>query len=168
MADASAPEGKSLPRSVVQAGAATLDRLASFRLVYVAIFIFALLYIASVQVAQALLQSHFREAVEQAVRVSPADGPVVEQIQRRVGAVVRDSPWVRIGRVRVNAFVLGADERIPLYVLGRSVPPPPVSGRSPIPSPRRRRCCPPAPRSTSRCRTTPCSRPASWCSTARC
>jgi signal transduction histidine kinase len=55
---------------------------------------------------------------------------VVEQIQRRVDAVVRDSPWVRIGRVRVNAFVLGADERIPLYVLGRPVPPPPVSGRA--------------------------------------
>jgi hypothetical protein len=130
MADASAPEGKSLPRSVVQAGAATLDRLASFRLVYVAIFVFALLYIASVQGAQALLQSHFRRALEQAVRVSPAEGPVVEQIQRRVDAVVRDSPWVRIGRVRVNAFVLGADERIPLYVLGRPVPPPPVSGRA--------------------------------------
>ncbi len=129
MTDVAAPEGKSLPRSVVQAGAATLDRLASFRRVYVAIFVFALLYIASVQGAQSLLQSHFRRSVEQAVRVSPADGPVVEQIQRRVGAVVRDSPWVRIGRVRVNAFVLGADERIPIYVLGLSVPPPPVSGR---------------------------------------
>jgi hypothetical protein len=130
MTEASAPEGKSLPRSVVQAGAATLDRLAAFRLIYVAIFVFALLYIASVQGAQALLQSHFRRSVEQAVRVSPADGPVVEQIQRRVAAAVRDSPWVRIGRVRVNALVLGADERIPLYVLGRSVPPPPVSGRA--------------------------------------
>jgi hypothetical protein len=129
MTEASAPEGKSLPRSVVQAGAATLDRLASFRLVYIAIFVFALLYIASVQSAQALLQSHFRRSLEQAVRVSPADGPVAQQIQRRVDAVVRDSPWVRIGRVRVNAFVLGADERVPLYVLGRSVPPPPVSGR---------------------------------------
>ena len=130
MANAAAPEGKSLPRSVAQVGAATLDRLASFRLVYVAIFVFALLYIASVQGAQSLLQSHFRRAVEQAVRVSPADGPVVEQIQRRVGAIVRDSRWVRIGRVHVNAFVLGADERIPIYVLGRSVPPPPASGRS--------------------------------------
>jgi hypothetical protein len=128
MADASAPEGKSLPRSVVQAGAATLDRIASFRLIYVAIFVFTLFYIASVQVAQALLLRHFRSAVEQAVRVSPADGPVVEQIQHRVGAVVHDSAWVRIGRVRVNAFVLGGDERTPLYVLGRSVPPPPVSG----------------------------------------
>ena len=129
MAEASAPEGKSLPRSVVQAGAATLDRLASFRFVYVAIFIFALLYIASVQVSQRLLQSHFREAVDQAVRVSPADGSVVEQIQLRVGAILRDSPWVRIGRVRVNAFVLGADQRTPLYVLGHPVPPPNVSGQ---------------------------------------
>jgi hypothetical protein len=130
MALAPVPEGKSLPRSVVQAGAATLDRLAAFRLIYLAIFVFALLYIASVQGAQALLQSHFRRAVELAVRVSPAEGPVALQIQRRVGAAVRESPWVRIGRVRVNALVLGADERIPLYVLGRPVPPPPVSGQA--------------------------------------
>jgi hypothetical protein len=128
MADVSAPESESLPRSVVKAGAATLDRLASFRLVYVAIFVFALLYIASVEVAQALLQRHFGAAVAQAVRVSPTDGPVVQQIQRRIGEAVHDSPWVRIGRVRVNAIVLGADERTPLYVLGRPVPPPPVSG----------------------------------------
>jgi hypothetical protein len=127
MADAAAPDGRSLPRSVVKAGAATLDRLASFRLVYLAIFVFALLYIASVQIAQTLLQSHFRHAVAQAVRVSPSDGPVAEQIQQRVAAIVNDSPWVRIGRVRVHAFVLGADERTPLYVIGRSVPPPPVS-----------------------------------------
>jgi hypothetical protein len=124
MADASAPEGKSLPRSVVQAGAATLDRLASFTRVYIAIFAFALLYIASVQLAQTLLQGYFRRAVDEAARVSPADGPVVEQIQRRVAALVNDSPWVRVGRVRVSAFVLGADQRTPLYVLGRPVPPP--------------------------------------------
>jgi hypothetical protein len=130
MAEASAPEGKSLPRSVVQAGAATLDRLAAFRLFYVAIFVFALLYIASVQGAQALLQSHFRRTVAQAVQVTPAEGPVALQIQRRVDSALRDSPWVRIGRVRVNALVFGADERIPLYVLGRPVPPPPVSGRA--------------------------------------
>ena len=88
MADASAAEGKSLPRSVAQVGAATLDRIASFRLVYVAIFIFALLYIASVQLAQSLLQRHFQAAVEQAVRVSPANGPVAPQIQRGVAEIV--------------------------------------------------------------------------------
>ncbi len=129
MADASAPEGKSLPRSVVQVGAATLDRLASFRRVYVAIFLFALLYIASVQIAQTLLQSHFRTSVERAVLVSPANGPVVPQIQRAVTGIVRDSAWVRIGRVRVNAFVLGADQRTPLYLLGNPVPPPNFPGR---------------------------------------
>jgi len=128
MADAPAPEGKSLPRSVVQVGVATLDRIASFRLVYVAIFVFALLYIASVQVAQTLLESHFRWAVERAVRVTPAEGSVAAQIQRNVASIVRDSPWVTIGRVRVNAFVLAADQRTPLYVLGHPVPPPNISG----------------------------------------
>jgi hypothetical protein len=113
---------------VAQVGAATLDRLASFRLVYVSIFVFALLYIASVQLAQALLLGHFQAAVEQAVRVSPANGPVAPQIQRGVAEIVRDSAWVRIGRVHVNAFVLGADQRTPLYVLGHPVPPPNITG----------------------------------------
>ena len=149
MAEASAPEGKSLPRSVVQAGAATLDRLASFRLIYVAIFVFALLYIASVQGAQALLQSHFRRAVEQAVRVSPADGPVVEQIQRRVDAA----------RARL---ALGADRPRARECVraGRRRADPALRARAPGPAAPRlrarrslrrgaRRCCPPAPPSTS-------------------
>jgi hypothetical protein len=127
MSDLPAPEGKTLPRTVVEAGATTLDRLASFRQIYVAIFVFALLYIASVQGTQALLQRHFQRAIESAVRVSPTDGPVAGQIQRNVGSLVQDSAWVRIGRIRVNSVVLGADERTPLYVLGRSVPPPPIS-----------------------------------------
>jgi hypothetical protein len=121
----SAP-GKSRPRSVFEAGATTLDRLATFRVTYVAIFAYVLLCVASVMGADALLSNHFERAVAQAVRVRPTVGPVVPQIQERVSRAVRDSVWVKIGRVRVNAFVLGADTT-PLYLGLRSVPPPPNS-----------------------------------------
>jgi signal transduction histidine kinase len=41
---------------------------------------------------------------------------------------VRQSPWVRMGGVRVNALVLGADGRTPIYLEGRTLPPPPSRG----------------------------------------
>ena len=118
--------GKSLPRSVFEAGATTLDRLASFRVTYAAIFAYVLLCVASVMGADALLSNHFERAVATAIRVRPTVGPVVPQIQEQVSRAVHDSIWVKIGRVRVNAFVLGADAT-PLYLGMRSMPPPPSS-----------------------------------------
>ncbi len=110
-----------LPRWM--AGASTLDRLSSFRITYVAIVVFLLSYVMSVEGLEALLSTHFRSAVAEAIHVSPLDGPVEDQIQQRVSAAVQGSPWIRIGRVRVDAFVLGADGRTPLYVGGRRIPP---------------------------------------------
>jgi hypothetical protein len=118
--------GKSLPRSVFEAGATTLDRLATFRVTYAAIFAYVLLCVASVMGADALLSNHFERAVATAIRVRPTMGPVVPQIQERVSRAVHDSVWVKIGRVRVNAFVLGADAT-PLYLGMRSLPAPPDS-----------------------------------------
>lgn len=126
MAETLSATGKSLPRSVLEAGATTLDRLATFRVTYVAIFAYVLLCVASVMGADALLSNHFERAVAKAIRVRPTVGPVVPQIQERVSRAVRDSVWVKIGRVRVNAFVLGADTT-PLYLGMRSIPPPPNS-----------------------------------------
>lgn len=106
-----------------------LDRLAGFRFTYVAIFLFGLLYLASMGIAQGLLATHFREAVREAVRVSPMEGPIVPQIQSRVGALLRESPWTRWGGVRVNVTVVGADGKTPLYVgVGNFAPPPPPAG----------------------------------------
>jgi hypothetical protein len=103
-----------------------LDRLASFRITYLAIFAFMMLYILSVEGVEEALQESFKERIEIATRVNPADGPVVTQIQNRVSEIVQNSPWVELGGIRVNVTVLGADGMTPLYVGGgKAVPPPP-------------------------------------------
>ncbi len=105
-----------------------LDRLASFRVTYLGIFAFMVLYIVSVEVAETLLDGHYQAAVKEAVRVSPTDGPIVPQIQERVTRAVRQSFWTRAAGVRVSVTVLGADGQTPLYVGGgRVVPPPPAA-----------------------------------------
>jgi hypothetical protein len=89
-----------------------VDRLASFRVIYAAIFAFTALYVFSVGAAEWLLQQHFESEVARAVDVDPSrpsDPGVVPAIRERLGDAVTRSPWVRIGRVRVLAFVYGAD-----------------------------------------------------------
>jgi hypothetical protein len=108
-----------------QTRAVALDRLAFFRVVVLGILAFLALYVTSIYVAEQLLDRHFREGVRQATSVSPADGPLVPQIQNRVSDLVQGSLWTRIGGVRVNVTVLGADGRTPLYVGGGKVVPPP-------------------------------------------
>ena len=110
-------------------GRTPLERLASFRVTYLAIFAFGLLYIATIEGVEAVLDRDMRAGVERATRVNPADGPIVTQIQNRVSDFVQSSPWVRYGGVRVNVMVLGADGATPLYVGGGKVlPPPPERG----------------------------------------
>jgi hypothetical protein len=103
-----------------------LDRLASFRITYLAIFAFMMLYILSVEGVETALFRSFRDQVEAATRVNPADAPIVTQIQNRVSDLVQGSPWIRYGGVRVNVTVLGADGLTPLYVGGGTVVPPPL------------------------------------------
>ena len=98
----------------------TLDRLASFRETYIAILVFVLLYVFTVKGVEQLFGRSFRKNVAVATRVDPAAGPVADQIQRRVDAVVRDSAWVRVGGVRATAIVLGADGQ-PIYAGGRRI-----------------------------------------------
>ena len=107
----------------------TLDRLASFRVVYLAIFAFAVLYIVTIELVEDRLNAHFQEEVRSATRVSPLDGRVQVQIQQRVSGAIRDSVWTRWWGVRVNVTVIGADGQTPLYVGGGAVvpPPPPAS-----------------------------------------
>ncbi len=105
-----------------------LDRIGSFRVVYAAILIYVLVVIATLEGAQALLTRHFRSAVATATRVTPAQGWVVPRIQKAVRAATVESPWVRIGGVRVVPLVIGADGRTPIYLEGRTLPPPPRLG----------------------------------------
>ena len=106
-----------------------LDHIGSFRVVYLGILAYLVLAIGTLQGAQALLDRHFRAALGEAVRVSPANARIVPNIQSAVRELVRDSPWVRLGGVRVNAIVLGADGRTPIYLEGRTIEPPPDLGR---------------------------------------
>jgi hypothetical protein len=66
----------------------------------------------------------FEARIGAALRVDPAAGDVVGQIQDRVDAVVRDSAWTRFGGVEVIPIVMAADGATPLYLGGRRIPPP--------------------------------------------
>jgi len=106
-------------------GRTALDRLAAFRVVYAAIFAFVALSVFSVWAAEGLITRYFRTEVNQAIRVSPATGPIVPQIQNRVGALIHGSGWTRLAGVEADAIVIGADGTI-LYSGGRALPPPPT------------------------------------------
>jgi hypothetical protein len=120
MAETLAVEPRALP-----AARRSLDHLAAFRVTYLSVFAFMLLYIVSVEGAEALLQDHFERAVRSAVSVSPVDGPVGPQINNRVSELLESSPWIKLGGVRVAVTVLGANGQTPLYVGGGKVVPPP-------------------------------------------
>ena len=115
-------EGAAEGRGSPQPG--PLERLASFRFAYVAIFCFLVAYVFSVEAVQAILQVHFRNEVVAAAAVDPRDGSVAPAVQQRVSEILEHSPWIRIGRVQVRALVLGADGFTLLYAPGRTLPPP--------------------------------------------
>jgi hypothetical protein len=98
-----------------------LDWLASFRGTYLAIFGFLILYVLTIQVGELLLRRHFEAVVAAAVHVDPRAGSVVQQIQERLDREVRQSPWVRLGGVRITVHVLGADGQT-LYLNGATAP----------------------------------------------
>ncbi len=122
MARAAANTGSLFSR--LRDSSASLDRLSSFRVFYVAIFAFVLLYVFSVQGVERLLYRHFQAVVEEAAAVDPAAGSVAAQIQRQVHQAVGESAWVRIGDVRATVLVLGADGSF--ITAGGRVPPPPL------------------------------------------
>lgn len=95
-----------------------LERLATDRLTYFAVFGFLVLYVSSVKGLETLLQRHFRSAVAAAATIAPGEGDVAKQVAARVEPVVQDSLWVRPGGVRVDALVLAADGRTLLYAGG--------------------------------------------------
>jgi hypothetical protein len=105
-------------------GLGALDRLYSFRVTYVAIFLFLLLYVFSVKGAEQLLQSHFEDIVADSVRITDLSIPVTAQIQSRIDRRVAQSRWVRLGGVVANVIVLAADGQTWIYVGGRTVQPP--------------------------------------------
>ena len=104
-----------------------IERLASFRILFVAIVGFLFLYIVTVDATETVLGAYFRDTAREALRVSPTDGPITTQIHDRIDSLIHDSGWVQIGGVHVDVTVLGADRRTPLYVG--------ISGIAPAPQP---------------------------------
>jgi hypothetical protein len=106
-------------------GQGTLDRLYAFRVIYVAIFVFILLYVFSVRGAEQLLQNHFESVVRNSLRITNLSVPVKMQIESRIDQRVVQSRWVRWGGVQATVIVLAGDGLTWIYVGGRTVQPPP-------------------------------------------
>jgi hypothetical protein len=115
----------SLGPSLKAFGQGTLDRLFAFRIIYIAIFVFLLLYVFSVRGAEQLLQSHFEAVVRDSLRITNLSVPVKTQIQTRIDRRVIQSRWVRWGGVQATVIVLAGDGLTWIYVGGRTVQPPP-------------------------------------------
>ncbi len=124
MAETVPAESGLLPRSVAEPGATSLGGLGPFRIIGLSIFAFAAVYVVSLDVAEIMLQRHFAGQVERALLVSPADGPVVSQIQLRIQKLLKSSQWIKLGEARVSIHVYGADGVTPLYFEGRFIPTP--------------------------------------------
>lgn len=119
-----APDGASESAGPRGLSRRALDRLYAFRVTYVAIFVFILLYVFSVKGVEQLLQNHFSGEVQRAVQITDFTIPVTMQIQSRIDRRIAKSRWIRWGGVQATVIVLAADGRTWLYVGGRTVQPP--------------------------------------------
>lgn len=99
-----------------------LERLAGFRFTYLAIFTFLVAYVFSVEAFEAMMDAHFNTAVADAIEIRAEDGPVADQIHARVGSLLKESAWIRVGRVRVRPVVVGADGHTLLFAGSQPAP----------------------------------------------
>ena len=109
-------------RPFLTAGRFARDRILSFWVIYIAVFVFLILYTSTVRVAEISLDQHFARLAVEATHVTELDTPVATQIQQAMGDLVERSPWVTIGGIRVTSLVLGNDGITWIYVHGR-IPP---------------------------------------------
>jgi DNA repair exonuclease SbcCD ATPase subunit len=132
MAETAPAKSGLLPNSAAEPGETSLGGLGSFRIIGLSIFAFAAVYVVSLDVTEILLQRHFAGQIERALRVSPADGPIISQIQFRIQEILNSSRWISLGGARISIHVYGADGITPLYLEDRFIPVPktldPVAG----------------------------------------
>ena len=107
-AESAGPEGAPVPGARQRS---PLEQLASFRFTYLAIFVFLVAYVFTVEGMEELLRGHFQAQATLAAEVDPTEGPVADQIRARLGEAVLASRWVHPGGVRVRPLVLAADGR---------------------------------------------------------
>jgi DNA repair exonuclease SbcCD ATPase subunit len=132
MAETESAKSGLSPSSAAEPGETSPGGLGSFPIVVLSIFAFAVVYIVSLDLTEILLQRHFAAQIEQALRVSPAEGTIISQIQFRISDLLKSSQWVSLGEARVSIHVYGADGITPLYLEDRFIPTPdlldPVAG----------------------------------------
>lgn len=109
-------------RSFRFAGKLTRDRILSFRVIYIAVFAFLVLYTSTISLAEIGLDRHFGRLAAEAVHVTELEAPVATQIQQAMANLVDLSPWVTVGGIRVTTLVLGSDGTSWIYVHGRILP----------------------------------------------
>ncbi len=124
MASDDGQEPLSISRSLFEAGQVAGERLYSFRVYYVAIFVFLLLYLFTIRTAENALDAHFQGIADAAVIVTDLDRPISEQIHDALAASIDSTRWVRWGGVEVTTLVLASDGVTWLYVNGREIPQP--------------------------------------------
>lgn len=105
-------------------GSGSLERLASFRFTYLAIFVFLLGYVFSALALEAVLRMHFEAALDEAIRIEAPPGMLEYEVEQRADALLRRSWWVSPGGVRVDAQVVAVDGRTLLFSSRRRMPPP--------------------------------------------
>jgi hypothetical protein len=98
----------------------SLDRISSFRVTYISILMYLLVYLFTVQVFQEFLQLHFEQIVSQAIRVGVSTRPPAQNILLNLREQVDKNPWVTFWRVEVDTAVLAKDGNTWLYVAGRA------------------------------------------------
>ena len=120
--DSSSREGYSLGTSLRSASQYARDRLRSFRTIYIAVFVFILLYITTIRLCEYWLDDHFQSVANRAINITNLERPVALQIQQNMEARIVQSPWIRWGGVKVDSLVLGSDGITWIYVQGQIEP----------------------------------------------
>ena len=95
--DPSPRESHSLGTSLRSASQYARERLRSFRTIYIAVFIFILLYITTIRVFEYWLDGHFQTLADRAINITNLDRPVALQIKQNMESTIVNSPWVRWG-----------------------------------------------------------------------
>jgi len=108
----------------VETGAASarsrLDRIAAFRVTYLAVVAFVFLYLFSVKAVEAYLQVHFESVVADSIVVGERLEPIEVAIRRQLYQNVVQSAWVRVWETQVAITVIARDTRTFLYINGNT------------------------------------------------
>jgi hypothetical protein len=124
MADLHEPESATLSQSLVAAGQVARERVFSFGVFYVAIFVFLALYLFTIRLVEQSMDQHFQRLADEAVVVTELNRPIALQIQEQMRRKVESSDWIGVGGVLVNTLVMASDGVTWIYVNGHVVPQP--------------------------------------------